>query len=136
MEELLMNAAQAVAETLGKYYPHLTEAECTALAAGIDKIVEAGRTGQWDMRKVILMTKGGKPSTPLGTALRELREECGLTQLQVARACEWSLAKAIRIEGGTVGVSVSDVRRLVEVFDVKDQKTVDMLLDLARRGRR
>jgi transcriptional regulator with XRE-family HTH domain len=69
-------------------------------------------------------------------ALRKAREAKGLTQGQVADALEWSLSKVNRIEGGDVAVSNTDLRAMLELFDVTDAATVTRLIDDARASRR
>jgi transcriptional regulator with XRE-family HTH domain len=66
--------------------------------------------------------------------LRRAREAAGLTQEQAAKALEWSLSKIIRIEAGTVRVAVTDVKVLLQLYDVPESG-VDDLLDLARAAR-
>jgi transcriptional regulator with XRE-family HTH domain len=69
-------------------------------------------------------------------ALRRAREARDLTQQQVADALEWSLSKVNRIESGDVTVSNTDLRALLELFDVTDAKTVDRLVEDSRAARR
>jgi transcriptional regulator with XRE-family HTH domain len=72
----------------------------------------------------------------LRAELRRLRRERELTQDLVAAEMEWSLSKLIRIENGTVAISVSDLRSLLAYYRVHDPKTVDELLELARAAKR
>ncbi|MEU6545188.1 helix-turn-helix transcriptional regulator [Streptomyces sp. NPDC046859] len=68
----------------------------------------------------------------LRLALRRARERSGLTQREAAELVEWSQSKLIRVETGTVGVSVSDLRALLRLYEVTDQSTVDELVEAAR----
>ncbi|MFI5906866.1 DUF5753 domain-containing protein [Dactylosporangium sp. NPDC051541] len=72
----------------------------------------------------------------LRAELRRLRRERELTQDLVAAEMEWSLSKLIRIENGTVAISVSDLRSLLAYYRVHDPRTVDELLALARAAKR
>ncbi|GAA3286569.1 helix-turn-helix transcriptional regulator [Dactylosporangium vinaceum] len=72
----------------------------------------------------------------LRAELRRLRRERELTQDLVAAEMEWSLSKLIRIENGTVAISVSDLRSLLAYYRVHDPRTVDDLLALARAAKR
>ncbi|MEV8514069.1 DUF5753 domain-containing protein [Dactylosporangium sp. NPDC051484] len=72
----------------------------------------------------------------LRAELRRLRRERELTQDLVAAEMEWSLSKLIRIENGTVAISVSDLRSLLAYYRVHDPRTVDELLELARAAKR
>lgn len=72
----------------------------------------------------------------LRTALRGAREAAALTQQQVADEMDWSLSKVIRIEKGTVSVSTNDVRALLQLYRVTDQRHVADLVELARAARK
>jgi transcriptional regulator with XRE-family HTH domain len=67
--------------------------------------------------------------------LRRIRKDAGLTQDQVAAAMEWSLSKLIRIEGGGVSISVSDLRSLLAQYQITDENQVEELVGLARAAR-
>jgi transcriptional regulator with XRE-family HTH domain len=71
----------------------------------------------------------------LRNALRRARDAAGLTQEQVADAMDWSLSKVIRIETGGVGVSTSDLRQLLLLYEVQDPDHISELVELARVGR-
>ncbi len=58
-----------------------------------------------------------------------------MTQEQVAASMEWSLSKLIRIEGGGVSISVSDLRSLLALYEVTDGGQVEELVGLARAAR-
>ncbi|OPG08712.1 transcriptional regulator [Streptomyces sp. GKU 895] len=64
--------------------------------------------------------------------LRRAREATGMTQLEAAQALEWSLSKIIRIEAGTVSVSVTDLRALLQQYDVVDEVLIADLEEAAR----
>lgn len=71
----------------------------------------------------------------LRIALRAAREEAGLTQEQAADLLEWSLSKVIRIEAGTVGISATDLRATLLLYNITNQAEVHRLLALARLAR-
>lgn len=71
----------------------------------------------------------------LRTGLRAARDEAGQTQEQAAERLEWSLSKLIRIEAGTVGVSSTDVRAMLQTYGVGDQARVQEMLMFARAAR-
>lgn len=48
---------------------------------------------------------------------------------------DWSLSKIIRIETGGVGISTSDLRQLLQLYEVTDEAEVADLVELARVGR-
>lgn len=71
----------------------------------------------------------------LRNALRRARDAAQLTQEQVAAAMDWSLSKVIRIETGGVGISTSDLRQLLQLYQIDDRDQVSELVELARIGR-
>jgi transcriptional regulator with XRE-family HTH domain len=68
--------------------------------------------------------------------LRRLRPARVHTQRQVAEALDWSPSKVTRIESGAVSLSVTDLRALLDFYEVTDPAVVERLVDLARRSRR
>jgi transcriptional regulator with XRE-family HTH domain len=68
-------------------------------------------------------------------ALRTFRKKAGLNQPDVADALSWSPSKVIRIEGGSVGVSVTDLRALLDLYGINDA-TVRQELEESTRGSR
>src|SRR4029453_17379814 len=68
-------------------------------------------------------------------AVRRAREEAGLTLKEVAGALDWSESKLIRIEKGSVGVSVTDLRALLNYYGLRDSSHVDRLVGMARTAR-
>ena len=85
------------------------------------------------------MPVGDNPTSQLRrlrTELRHQRDARGLTQREVAEALDWSPSKLIRIERGPVGISVTDVRALLQHYQVTDQQQVDALVDLARASKK
>jgi transcriptional regulator with XRE-family HTH domain len=72
----------------------------------------------------------------LRTELRRAREEAQKTQRDAADALYWSPSKIIRIEGGQVAISVTDLKALLDYYGVKDEERVDSLVAMARLSRR
>ncbi|MFG2370709.1 helix-turn-helix domain-containing protein [Streptomyces sp. NPDC048504] len=68
----------------------------------------------------------------LRLALKTARDKRGLTQRDAAEALEWSLSKLIRIEAGTVSLSVTDLRAMLQEYGVEDPKVVSELEEAAR----
>jgi hypothetical protein len=71
----------------------------------------------------------------LTSELRRLRSAVHLGQDEVARRLDWSLSKLIRVEGGTVGVSTTDLKALLDLYEVRDQERVADLVELAKGAR-
>ncbi len=71
----------------------------------------------------------------LGVALRRLRVGTGLSAEVVGRRLRWSASKVSRIETARIGVSISDVRRLLRLYEADDQMTRDLLALAAEAGR-
>lgn len=83
------------------------------------------------------MPDGQSPSTArrrLRGELKSLRERTGLSLATVADKLDWSQSKLIRIENGSVGVAVVDVRALLGLYKASEA-TVDELVTLARSAR-
>lgn len=72
----------------------------------------------------------------LKAALRHEREAAGLSQKQVSEALDWSVSKIIRIETGAVGLSATDLRALLDLYKITDEKRQAELLALARGSRK
>jgi transcriptional regulator with XRE-family HTH domain len=70
----------------------------------------------------------------LGIELRRLREDAGLTIDQVAGALECSDSKISRIETGQVGATPRDVRDMLQLYGVAEERR-DALLRSAREAR-
>lgn len=72
----------------------------------------------------------------LTSELQRLRLDNGATQEQVAAALDWSTSKLIRIEGGTVGVSTTDLQALLRFYGIQDgDPLIQKLTDIAREAR-
>ncbi|MFB7998152.1 helix-turn-helix domain-containing protein [Streptomyces sp. NPDC056002] len=70
----------------------------------------------------------------LGAELRALRARAGLTSGETARLVGWHQSKVSRIETGHSGVKASDVRLLLDAFEVTDPGIRDLLVALAGSG--
>jgi transcriptional regulator with XRE-family HTH domain len=68
--------------------------------------------------------------------LRQAREALGLTQRDVAEALDWSTSKLIRIENGSVGISVTDLKALLLHYNITEQSDVDQLVKMARASKK
>ncbi|MEU0436417.1 helix-turn-helix transcriptional regulator [Streptomyces sp. NPDC006290] len=68
----------------------------------------------------------------LRLALKSARDKRGLTQREAAQQLEWSLSKLIRIEAGTVSLSVTDLRAMVQEYGVEDPAVIADLEEAAR----
>ncbi|MBO2460702.1 helix-turn-helix domain-containing protein [Actinomadura violacea] len=86
----------------------------------------------------------GVPSRPgpvvqravLTSELQRLRQENDTTQEQVAAALDWSTSKLIRIEGGAVGVSTTDLHALLRHYGIQDgDAQIAKLTEIARDAR-
>ena len=71
----------------------------------------------------------------LGTELRRLREQAGLTCESVGQRLDCSGTRISRIETGRISVRPGDVRELLEVYGVSGDRA-DALAELAREARR
>jgi transcriptional regulator with XRE-family HTH domain len=76
------------------------------------------------------------PRRRLRVELRAARAATGLTREDAARTLDWSLSKLVRIETGDQGVSVTDLRAMLQLYNVTDEGRVRELTTLARSTRR
>jgi transcriptional regulator with XRE-family HTH domain len=58
----------------------------------------------------------GKPDPALGAAIRQAREDAGLTQMQLAVGADLALGTLTRMEAGTTDPSWSSVRAIAEAL--------------------
>lgn len=72
----------------------------------------------------------------LRLALRQARDASQLTQKDVADALDWSTSKLIRIEKGTVGISVTDLKALLLQYRITDDAEVDEFVAMARASKK
>ncbi|MFI6007944.1 helix-turn-helix domain-containing protein [Streptomyces sp. NPDC051243] len=68
----------------------------------------------------------------LRLALKAARDKTGLTQRDAADRLDWSLSKVIRIEAGTVSLSVTDLQAMLRLYEVTDDALVEELEQAAR----
>ena len=70
------------------------------------------------------------------TLLRKTRDERGLTQKDVAEALDWSTSKLIRIENGSVGISVTDLKALLLHYGITGAAEVDRMVEGVRASKK
>jgi transcriptional regulator with XRE-family HTH domain len=71
----------------------------------------------------------------LRVELRKARESAGLSQKDVAPAMDWSLSKLIRIESGTVGISINDLKVLLQLYGISADDRIQELINMARSAK-
>jgi transcriptional regulator with XRE-family HTH domain len=71
----------------------------------------------------------------LGSELRKLREEKGMTAEEVAARLLVSQSKISRLENGRRSISQRDVRDLCGVYGVEDMRIVESLMQMAKESR-
>jgi len=71
----------------------------------------------------------------LSSELLRLRREAKKTQDEVAKALDWSVSKVLRIEGGTVGTSTTDLQAMLRLYGVTDPETTERMIQLAKGTR-
>lgn len=72
----------------------------------------------------------------LATELRALREAAGMTTEHVEKHFEWGNGKVSRLENRkAVRPMIQDIRGLLDLYGVTDERVRDGLLDLARQAR-
>lgn len=72
----------------------------------------------------------------LATELRALREQAAMTTEQVEKHFEWGNGKVSRLENRkAIRPMIQDIRGLLDLYGVKDERVRDGILDLARQAR-
>lgn len=71
----------------------------------------------------------------LGSELRKLREQQGMTAEEVASRLLVSQSKISRLENGRRSISQRDVRDLCGVYGVGDERVVESLMQMAKESR-
>nr|WP_202451885.1 helix-turn-helix transcriptional regulator [Streptomyces sp. SID4948] len=71
----------------------------------------------------------------MGSELRKLREQKGMTAEEVAARLLVSQSKISRLENGRRSISQRDVRDLCGVYGVEDVRIVDSLMQMAKESR-
>jgi transcriptional regulator with XRE-family HTH domain len=72
----------------------------------------------------------------LRVELRKARLAAVKTQRDAAEALDWSPSKIIRIENGSVAVTTTDLRALLEYYGVRDRRLVEELIVMARGSKK
>jgi len=70
----------------------------------------------------------------LRNQLRRAREAAGRTQKDVTTEMYWSVSKLIRIESGTVNISVNDLRMLLAYYQVSSDR-INEMVQMARAAK-
>src|SRR5262245_47959547 len=68
--------------------------------------------------------------------LRRRRARAGVSQHAAAVHVGWSRSTLQRIETGVTGISVADMRTLIELYGAPDEETLGRLLEMASAARR
>ncbi|MFI0352476.1 helix-turn-helix domain-containing protein [Actinomadura sp. 9N407] len=71
----------------------------------------------------------------LASELRRMRTDARLSITEVAARLGWQGSKLSRIENRQIGISTTDVRKLLDLYGVDDAKQAERLLDIARKAR-
>jgi transcriptional regulator with XRE-family HTH domain len=70
----------------------------------------------------------------LAAELRRLRDQSGLSLSDVADKLGWQMSRISRIETRQLGITSADLRKLLDLYGVKDPAYRDYLAALARRA--
>jgi transcriptional regulator with XRE-family HTH domain len=69
----------------------------------------------------------------LAAELRRLREQSGLSVSDVAKKLDWQASRISRIENRQSGITAPDLRKLLDVYEARDEGLRAYLAELARR---
>ncbi|MDP9849778.1 helix-turn-helix domain-containing protein [Streptosporangium lutulentum] len=67
--------------------------------------------------------------------LRQLRGAAGLKQEEVADHLDWSTSRMTKVEGGTLRISVNDVRAMLQLYGLREGAKYEALVQLAKQAR-
>jgi len=67
--------------------------------------------------------------------LRQLRIAVGLKQEEVADHLNWSTSRMTKVEGGTLRISVNDVRAMLQLYGLREGTKYDALVQLAKQAK-
>jgi transcriptional regulator with XRE-family HTH domain len=71
----------------------------------------------------------------LRSTLKDLRANAHETQSDVTKALDWSVSKLLRIEGGALTISTSDLMALLTHYRITDRQRINELVALARASK-
>ncbi len=97
-------------------------------------MLSKGRSSEGRSSKGMSSNSPATTRRRLRTELRRLREASGLSQADVVQKLDWSQSKLIRIENGSVGISVTDTRALLTLYG-RPAGVDGHLIELARTSR-
>ena len=86
----------------------------------------------------MIAADGGNPAVQgrrLRAALRQARQAAGLTLERVAAELDVSPSKIVRIESGAVKVSTTDLRAMLDLYEITDPREVTEFVSMARAAR-
>ncbi len=81
------------------------------------------------------MTDPASSRRQVAARLKDLRISAGRTQQEVIESLQWSTSKIIRIEKGASGVTLPDLRAMLELYGVDDPAVSSELAEMARTSR-
>ncbi|MGW0593637.1 helix-turn-helix domain-containing protein [Streptosporangium sp. NPDC002607] len=67
--------------------------------------------------------------------LRQLRTAAGLKQEEVADHLNWSTSRMTKVEGGTLRISVNDVRAMLQLYGLREGAGYEALVQLAKQAK-
>ena len=130
-----MTDTRRIAMAIQADYPRIDGRGCLSLAAQLGKILDKALAGGWDFEKLQLAAHYDK-GTELSRTLKELRHGADLSIRDVVSESEWSTSKLNHIESGVSGISITDLRFLLRLYRVTDQRLISHLENLARDSQR
>jgi AraC-like DNA-binding protein/transcriptional regulator with XRE-family HTH domain len=110
--------------------------QATAAAPAADGYAVASRdmAGELERGTMIAADAPGLCRRRVRDTVRAARQARGLTQQQAAAALGWSLSKLARIETGRSGITVTDLRALLTLYQVS-QDRAGPVIEMARAAR-
>jgi hypothetical protein len=122
-----------LSEVLHQHYPNLTARQLETLSATLQVAMTRVADELSNTIFIPKVTITAHIDTPLGDTLTSLRTNAKLTQKEAAQRLDWSVSKVIRVETNLVSISGTDLRALLQLYEVSNSSVIQKLVDEAAR---
>src|SRR5919202_2048986 len=120
-----------LSEVLHQHYPNLTARQLETLSATLQVAMTRVADELSNAIFIPKVTITAHIDTPLGDTLTSLRTNAKLTQKEAAQRLDWSVSKVIRVETNLVSISGTDLRALLQLYEVSNSSVIQKLVDEA-----
>lgn len=124
--------------TLDRLFPQLPDHVRATLAATYVEVGDRVTTENWDIKPGVplrLTPHGIDRGTPLARSLRAARIKASISPERVVKETMWSPSKLNRIELGEVSITTIEIRFLLDLYGITNEKTRRAYIELAEKDR-